>query len=519
MPDREDSKRKPASSAAPPDERTSTERESAETASADRTSGRASGESQRGIRAAARRFLDEIGDQACSVVVDLGSSFEVARPDKSRLKRLQDIAGRDAMPVFDPRPQRSATVASLSKTQGPPVPGFDTARFVEFSAESIAEAGDLVTEIRKGMADESLEALPVPTAVPALGPATFDAMPDTALPETPDFTNFQGYLSPGPAGLGFFEAWNWPGGTGAGVTIIDVEGGWRTSHVELAVARFSLWAGSNSEAAAWMEHGTAVVSLLAAAHDGHGTSSICPGARVGMVSVFEKRNGQQRIANSIAAAGDLLNAGDVILLELQRPGPRTSYASDPDQKGYVPLTFWPDVRAVVRDIVSRGIAVISVGGNGGENLDDEIFSGRFDRARNDSGCIMVGAGAPPNGTFGKARGRMDFSNYGSIIDVQAWGHGVVTAGYGDLWGGEAARDQRYTAHFMGTSSAAPLIAGVVACIQGRHKSVYGTPVNPLYLREVFRRIGWSPEADASNDKPSFVLQPDLAQLFAALDLV
>ena len=39
------------------------------------------------------------------------------------------------------------------------------------------------------------------------------------------------------------------------------------------------------------------------------------------------------------------------------------------------------------------------------------------------------------------------------------------------------------------------------------------------LREVFRRIGWSPEADASNDKPSFVLQPDLGTTISLMIVV
>lgn len=452
------------------------------------------------------------------IVVDLGSSLEVARGEMSRLKKLQSISGKDAVPVFDVRLQTRATVATMHQMAGSQGPGFDTARFFEIDVDDIQAASDLVSEIRKEMADDDIEVLPAPTAVPALGPA-LPASRSHTLPQPPDFFLYQGYMGAGPQGLGFAGAWGLAGGDGAGVTIIDVEGGWRTGHVELAQSRFSLWAGTNSEANSWLEHGAAVVALLSATHNGQGTASVCPGARVGMASVFQKSDGKQRIANSIAAAGDLLNPGDVLLLELQRPGPRTSYSADPDQKGYVPLTFWPDVRAIVRDLVTRGITVVSVGGNGGENLDDEIYNNRFDRDRNDSGCIMVGAGAPPDGTFGPPRTRLEFSNYGNIFDVQAWGENVVSAGYGDLWGGNSAPDQRYTSGFMGTSSAAPLIAGLVACIQGRHKAVYGVPVNPLYLRGLFRQLGWGPDTDEPDKKPSIGLQPDLAQLFSALDLI
>ncbi|MDJ0630686.1 MAG: S8 family serine peptidase [Rhodobacter sp.] len=467
-----------------------------------------------------RGFLDEIQDAQTTVVVDLGTSLEVASAGgPSRLALLQDIAGAEAMPVFERRrAARGATVASLSGApQAPAAPGFDTGRFVEFAAGSASDAADLAAELRKSAGE--IEAIPAPPAVPALGPASADAGPGAAGIEVPNFFNYQGYLADGPSGLGFIGAWALPGGDGSGVTIIDVEGGWRSSHLELTESRFSLWEGRNSETESWMEHGTAVVSVLASTHDGHGTASVCPGARTGMVSVFDSKDGRQRIANNISAAGELLNPGDVLLLELQRPGPRTSYAADPDQRGYVPLTFWPDVRAVVQYLVGRGITVVAVGGNGGENLDDEIYGDRFDLEKNDAGCIMVGAGAPPNGLFGPARSKMDFSNYGSVMDVQAWGQSVVSGGYGDLWGGDSAVDQRYTSQFMGTSSAAPLIAGLVACVQGRHMAVYGVPVNPLYLRQVLRTLGWAPEGDEDpGGAPSFVLQPDLRQIFAALDI-
>lgn len=468
-----------------------------------------------------RDFLEDGAEPPTTVVVDLGTSLEVASPGSpSKLSKLQDIAGADALPVFERRRSNRATIATLSAGgQAPPPPSFDTARFVEFVVNSSAEATDLAAEFRKSASDQDIEAIPAPPAIPALGPASAEPASGPGALDVPNFVNYQGYLADGPAGLGFISAWGYSGGDGSGVTIIDVEGGWRTSHLEMSDARFSLWAGRNSDSEAWKEHGTATVSILAATHDGHGIAAVCPGARAGMVSVFDTNDGRQRIANGIAMAGDLLNSGDVLLLELQRPGPRTAYAADPDQKGYVPLTFWPDVRAVVRDLTDKGITVVSVGGNGGENLDDEIYGDRFDLAKNDPGCIMVAAGAPPNGGFGPARRRLPFSNYGGVMDVQAWGQSVVTAGYGDLWGGDTVLDQRYTAQFMGTSSAAPLIAGLVACIQSRHKAVFGVPVNPRYLRQIMRTLGWQAESNGETDSTApFVLQPDLMQIFAALDI-
>ena len=44
---------------------------------------------------------------------------------------------------------------------------------------------------------------------------------------------------------------------------------------------------------------------------------------------------------------------------------------------------------------------------------------------------MVGAGGPPREGY-RDRARLDFSNYGSRVDVQGWGRKVATLDYGDL---------------------------------------------------------------------------------------
>src|SRR4029077_10449181 len=90
-------------------------------------------------------------------------------------------------------------------------------------------------------------------------------------------------------------------------------------------------------------------------------------------------------------------------------------------------------------------------GNGAVDLDDNLYEtpdpgfpaswkNPFRRANRDSGAILIGAGAPPQGThnrtlYGPDRSRLDFSNYGSAVDAQGWGREVTTCGYGDLQGG------------------------------------------------------------------------------------
>lgn len=491
-------------------------------ASPERAAGKQSGAPKTKERVMNSNFLGEIGVQPATVLVELNQSVQVATVARGAgvISKLKDIAGEDPIPVFAAR-------SKINLSGGPAtfatMPGMDHGlardRFVEFKAKDAGKAADLATKIRKADIGDVADVLPVPIAIPALGPVGEGETGRASAFETPNFFNRMAYLASGPVGLGFLDAWALPGGDGSDVTVIDVEGGWHLSHEEMTSARFNLWSGVNMDSDAWKNHGVASASILAASHNGSGTASVCPGARVGMVSVFAPGNPpRQRIANQISEAGALLNPGDVMLLELQRPGPRTQYMVDDDQKGYIPLIYWPDVRAVVRSLVEQGITVVSVAGNGGENLDDEIFQNRFDLTQNDSGCILVGAGAPPTGDFGPARSRMAFSNYGSAVDCQAWGQSVTTAGYGDLWGADNGPHSDFTGQFMGTSSAAPLIAGALACIQGRHKAVYGSPINPLYLRELLRTNGWRAEND-DGDTPSFALQPDIMQLMHVLGLV
>ena len=75
--------------------------------------------------------------------------------------------------------------------------------------------------------------------------------------------------------------------------------------------------------------------------------------------------------------------------------------------------------------------MIEAAGNGNVNLDQAACSGVFDRTVRDSGAIIVGAGQPPSS--GVDRQREGFSTFGSRVDLQGWGSGVVTTGYGDLY--------------------------------------------------------------------------------------
>ena len=60
---------------------------------------------------------------------------------------------------------------------------------------------------------------------------------------------------------------------------------------------------------------------------------------------------------------------------------------------------------------------------------------------------------------------MDFSNYGSRVDLQGWGEAVTTTGYGTYYNEWPDSNWDYTNSFAGTSSAAPNVAAAVAIVE------------------------------------------------------
>jgi hypothetical protein len=318
---------------------------------------------------------------------------------------------------------------------------------------------------------------------------------DEAPPATPDFAARQIYLQPAPAGIDAVYAWTQPGGSGAGVRIIDIEGEWRFTHEDLTVNQGGVVGGTQPNDLGWRNHGTAVIGEFGGDRNGLGITGICPDANVRAISIFGLGS-----APAIRRAADLLSPGDIILIELHRPGPR---ATGIGQQGYIAIEWWPDDFDAIRYATSRGVIVVEAAGNGAENLDAAIYdtpgagfpagwSNPFRRGARDSGAIFVGAGAPPPGTHGRDHGpdrsRLDFSNYGALIDAQGWGREVTTAGYGDLQGGSN-ENYWYTDQFSGTSSASPIVVGALGCVQGNRKARGIATLTPATARNLLRTTG------------------------------
>ncbi|WP_194833411.1 S8 family serine peptidase [Nocardia sp. XZ_19_369] len=366
-----------------------------------------------------------------------------------------------------------------------------------FSVHGVTE--DLAAVAARLREDDEVDGAYVkPPAEPPIAP---DGAPvaraDDAPPVTPNFQARQGYLDPAPQGVDARWAWTMPGGRGQGVRVIDIEGAWRFTHEDLMIGQGGVIGGNPSPARGWRDHGTAVAGEISGDVNAYGITGIAPDALIRAVSIFGPGS-----AAAIRTAADALGAGDVILLELHRPGPRFDYAGRPDQAGYIAIEWWPDDLAAIRYAGARGVIVVEAAGNGAEDLDAALYDRRpaefpaswrnpFRGGAADSGAIVVGAGAPPQGFHGRdhgpGRSRLAFSNFGSRADAQGWGREVTTTGYGDLQGGSD-EDLWYTDVFSGTSSASPIVTGAIASFQGI-SAVADSRKTPAEIRALLRATG------------------------------
>jgi len=333
---------------------------------------------------------------------------------------------------------------------------------------------------------------------------------------TSNFESIQGYLNPAPSGINAKYAWNLQEGREGGVTIIDIESGWNFDHEDLIARQIGVISGINQN----RDHGTAVLGIYSGDDNNTGVIGIVPNAISGAVSaIYDWPKQKWNAADAIYTAANRLRPGDVILLEMHAPGPN---AEGQGQVGYIAIEYWQPEFAAIKYAVSLGINVVEAAGNGGENLGDAVYQGRFNRELRDSGAILVGGGA--SALQPDARSRIWWSNYGSRLDVQGWGEDIVTTGgrqtpsYHDLVDHEDP-SKCYTQSFGGTSGASPIVVGAVAAITACLKGAGEQPLDPLTLRELLSNTG-TPQTDGNDGSVSERIGPlpDLQRALSSLGL-
>lgn len=323
---------------------------------------------------------------------------------------------------------------------------------------------------------------------------------DVSTQASPDLTKEQGYLYAPDShyGVNAEYAHTVKGGTGEGVTVADVEGGWNTQHEDLTKLRnATITKGTPKPEAEY--HGTAVMGEILADKNSFGVTGVAHGAK-GVVSHVKTAERGFDPANAIVTAANYLKAGDVLVVELQTYGCR----GQGGKGGFVPQEYVPSSYDAIKAATAKGIHVVAAAGNGNENLDSGCYGSSFPNGKADSGAIIVGAGA------GKASGRkycgrmgdrQDFSTHGSRVNSFAWGLCVVTTDAGT---------RSYTKNFSGTSSATPIVAGAVASISGVAKA-RGINLTPEQMRELISSTGTK-----SNRNAQIGTMPDLKSAIAKL---
>jgi hypothetical protein len=436
--------------------------------------------------------------------------------DVRDLARAVDV---EIIPLHRPAPKRAKSRSSRPRRTKRTTPDLSLFYRVRAPQERLADLAERLrhSDIVAGAYLKGRAELPAASA---------DCTPRTQEPGpvTPNFQPNQAYLRKAPGGIDAKFAWTKNGGTGIGVQIIDVERAWRFTHEDLLSNPGGVVAGYPPSVQRMENHGTAVVGILRGERNSRGVSGICPDADLRAISTFDA-DGEEDTASAILQAIPFLAPGDIMLLEMHRLGPPAYEAGD----RYIPVEWWLDDFAAIQTATNEGVIVIEAAGNGSSDLDDSLYdtpkpgfpaewTNPFDRSVADSGAILVGAGAPPLGSWGKDRSRLNFSNHGSMVDAQGWGREVVTLGYGCLQGGSD-KNRWYMGEFGGTSGASPMVVGAIASIQGRLAALGKPLLTPATARALVRSTG-SPQQDEIGFPATQRIgnRPDLKEMFDSLGL-
>lgn len=304
--------------------------------------------------------------------------------------------------------------------------------------------------------------------------------PKLSTPAVPNLQPTQLYLFDQDPGIHVQEFWDAYSIYGAGVKVCDVEYMFNSDHADLPAV---IIVGPQPEDPGFgPDHGTAVLGEIASLNDGIGTTGIAYQCQLYFSGAYI--NQAYYLEEALINTLDELDPGDVVLIEQQIGGPNQN-------QDYVPVEWYEPFYDAIQLISGNGLIVVEAAGNGNQNLDDPIFStdnnGHYPFLQeNWSEAIMVGAGAV--GIDDVSRSRLWFSNYGSRIDLQGNGEGVVTTGYGSAYAAEGP-NKEYSDDFGGTSGASPIVVGAVTLLQSLYRNFTGNTLTRGEIRDLLVSTG------------------------------
>ncbi|MDP2600082.1 MAG: FG-GAP-like repeat-containing protein, partial [Deltaproteobacteria bacterium] len=296
----------------------------------------------------------------------------------------------------------------------------------------------------------------------------------------PDLSGQQGYLGryETTGGLSFEAMWE-KEVLGNNVRIVHAgECAWNTDHEDLP--RSPLIKPGRRERCPDFDiaHGTAMLGILAANNDNHGTR--------GMANQSEFLTDGDDGGCEGAASIDLFG-GTIYLCAAPALGANNTP---------VAVEVSPAAFAAFEAATAAGVTVVEAAGHHTVNYDTDpvYFEGSHDLSRENSGAIMVGA------SMGASRQKLAASNCGNRIDLYSWGSGIVTTSYPSVfdWEGTPPFDNNpnnpntfYTNKFGGTSASSAIIAGAAALLQSYGKQQMGTHkyLTPQKIKDILVQSG------------------------------
>lgn len=333
--------------------------------------------------------------------------------------------------------------------------------------------------------------------------------PKLSTPAAPDLQPTQVYMYDQAPGIHVQEFWNTYNNHGAGIKICDIEYQFNANHVDLPTV--TIIGPTPGDPGYGNNHGTAVLGEIASLNNGNGTTGIAYESQLFFAGAYIDID--YYLEEALISTLTELGEGDIVLIEQQI----MAFDGTPDE-GYAPVEWYQPFYDAIQLISGNGIIVVEAAGNGNRDLDHQMFTvdneGHYPfLEENWSEAIMVGAGAI--GLSDVSRSRMWFSNYGSRIDVQGNGEGVVTTGYGTAYSSEG-ENQYYSNSFGGTSGASPIVVGAVALLQSLNEEHNGNRLTVNEIRELLVSTG---KPQVSGDLPVTEKIGPLPNVFAAANVL
>lgn len=330
-------------------------------------------------------------------------------------------------------------------------------------------------------------------------------------------------------GLNVTAAWE-QGLSGVGSTLIDVELNWNFEHADLNVSIenspmlleknngvYQIFHPDHINDQEAIQHGTAVLGIIAAQDNGAGITGIAPNTLVRTLPMYPTLGATLSSLTVYAEMNAKVKPGTIILFELQAPGISGKPCWEQDAlgawvpTGCLPLEAYNAGFDGLKALSYKGATVIEGAGNGNVDLDDSNNQACLscpDLSKLSTGAIMVGA------SNGSKMEREPSSNCGKRVDLFAWGKNVVTAGYGDHPVSKSNNvNEWYTSQFGGTSSASAMIAGIASLLQEHARNLYGSNLDPnqfVYLSNAAVKQALSASGVAQFDSGCAIgKQPDV----------